>query len=215
MDGTCEAELVHLYRICGSSGIALDIGANRGTYSYRLSKRFAHVVSFEINDELTGWLAQYNPGNIEIIHCGLSSSTGTATLYIPVMRGMLLEGWGSLERGHLEGAAQYREKQVKIARLDDFEITDIGFVKMDVEGHEVEVLKGAAATIARSRPIVLIEVLDRNFQTVDAWFLAQAYRRCSLAELLGLSAKPETENSGNYIYIPNERLAEFGLAAAK
>jgi FkbM family methyltransferase len=209
IDGTCEAELVHLDRFCGSSGAALDIGANEGVYTYRLSKRFARVYAFEINDQLTGWITQYNPGNIEIIHCGLSSTAGMARFYIPVVRGLALAGWGSLETDSMEEASEYQEKELRVARLDDFGITNVGFVKMDVEGHEVEVLKGSAATIGQSRPIVLIEVQDRNLKSVDSWFLDINYRRCSLEDFLNL--KGNKENIPNYIYVPDERMAELGI----
>ena len=180
-------------------------------YTYRLSKRFTRVYAFEINDELTGWMTQFNPGNIEIIHCGLSSAAGTATFYIPVVRGLALTGWGSLEPSTMTEAPECQQRELKVARLDDFGITNVGFLKMDVEGHEMEVLKGAAATFRQSRPIALIEVQDRNLQNVDSWFLDLSYRRCRLEDVLKL--KKNNSNIPNYIFIPNERLAEFGIAA--
>jgi FkbM family methyltransferase len=171
-----------------------------------MSRLFERVYAFEINDELTGWIRDYNPGNIEIIHCGLSSSVGTARFYVPVMNGRALPGWGSLDRGNLAAATEHREKDVKVARLDDFGIGGVGFVKIDVEGHEVEVLKGAAATIGSSRPIVLIEVRDRNLPAVESWFQDLEYERRSLSDLTPAAASP-----GNYIYIPSERLPGFGM----
>lgn len=50
------------------------------------------------------------------------------------------------------------EKDVQVKRLDDFGIADVDFIKIDVEGHELEVLKGGAATIERYRPVLLMEV---------------------------------------------------------
>ena len=204
MDGSCEPELAHLDRIGRSSGTAVDIGAHNGFYTYPLSKSFKRVYAFEINDEITGWIHQYNPGNIEIVHCGLSSSAGVANFYIPVLHGSILSGWGSLDRDNLPEAEEHREKKVRVARLDDFGITNIGFVKIDVEGHEVEVLKGAAATIGESRPTVLIEVRDRNLPAVDSWFLNFSYQRCRLSDLVGVPGNRE-----NYLYVPNEQLANF------
>jgi FkbM family methyltransferase len=202
--GWSEAELVHLAKIAGSSGIALDIGANNGGYTYPLSKLFSRVYAFEINEDVTDWIRAYDADNIEIIHCGLSSAAGTARFYIPVLNGVTLDGWGSLDRANLQEADGHREKDVGLARLDDFGIRGIGFIKIDVEGHEVEVLQGAIETIRECRPTVLIEVRERNLALVDAWFRDLEYRRRRLEDLVGVPGEPE-----NFIYVPNERLAGF------
>lgn len=44
------------------------------------------------------------------------------------------------------------------ARLDDFELTNVGFIKIDVEGHELAVLRGASKTIEREQPNLMVEV---------------------------------------------------------
>jgi hypothetical protein len=59
---------------------------------------------------------------------------------------------------------------VPVAPLDAFDLRDVSFIKIDVEGHELEVLRGARGTIKREAPNVLIEVeqrqLDHPMQTV-------------------------------------------------
>jgi FkbM family methyltransferase len=205
--------LAHLDQFCESAGTAVDIGANRGFYTYSLSKRFQHVHAFEINDEITSWIKQYNPGNIELVNCGLSSMAGTAKLHLPVTRGLALVGYGTLHRNILPEADAYVEKECRIALLDDFGIADVDFMKIDVEGHEMEVLKGAVKTIEQSRPIILIEVRTVNERTVGAWFLDRDYRQCRydaqdrLVVLDGF-----LPSTGDCLYIPSERLAQLGLA---
>ncbi len=142
--GDCENELIYLQKICQQRNTAIDIGANVGLYSYRLSLLFKKVYSFEINIELTEDLEVYNPGNIEIINTGLSSSEGEATLYIPVLNGHALTGWASLRAKNCLDTNQHIEKPVNIAKLDNFALQDISFIKIDVEGHEIEVLKGSS-----------------------------------------------------------------------
>jgi len=208
--GSCEPELAHLSRFCGSTGCAIDIGANQGWYTYSLSKIFQRVYAFEINDEITGWIASYNPGNIELIHRGLSSTAGRAQFYVPVTRGIALAGWGSLYADNLPGAEKCIEKQVEVRPLDDFAIAAVGFIKIDVEGHELEVLKGAAATIAQSRPIVLVELKKAHVDEADAWFAERGYRHCRLEDFINAKG-----HRSNHIYVPAERLAGLGIKPAQ
>jgi FkbM family methyltransferase len=205
--------LAHLDWFCGSAGTAIDIGANEGLYTYPLSKRFRRVYAFEINGEITGRIKQYNPGNIELVNCGLSSTAGTATLYLPVAGGRVLSGWGTVHRDVLPAEFEVTERVCRLAPLDEFGITGVDFVKIDVEGHEVEVLKGAARTIEQSRPIVLIEVRTVHERTVEDWFLARDYRQCRFDPRDRLAALTEFVPSvGDCLYVPRERLALLGLA---
>jgi FkbM family methyltransferase len=209
LDGTCEPELLHLDEIGGHSGVAVDVGANFGWYTYLLAKRYKRVYAFEINDDVTNWIERYKFRNVELHHCGLSSAAGRSRFYVPVIRKMILTGWGSLDRDNLKGADEYREKEVFLARLDDFGIRDIGFMKIDVEGHEVEVLRGASTSIAQSRPVLLIEVRDQNLDAADSFLANLDYQRFRLETLIGVAGSRE-----NYIYLPGELVAKKRLGKA-
>ena len=199
--GSPENELKYLDRIAGDGRLAaIDVGANAGLFSYKLSKRFEKVYAFEINESLTGDLAAYNPGNIKIIHEGLSSREGSATLYIPVLNGLPLTGWASLRPNNCPDTQDHVEKPVHIAPLDTFEISPVSFLKIDVEGHEREVLEGARRTLERNRPIVLIEIKRQNLDDVTAFFEALNYRRKKLDDLIRIEGSEE-----NYIFVPDPR----------
>jgi FkbM family methyltransferase len=204
----CEAELLHLDEFIAGNGTAIDIGANIGLYTCALSRRFQHVISFEVNEGITGLIRDYNPGNIELIHCGLSSAPGEARFYIPVAAGQAQEGWGSLDRNNLPGAERLIEKEVTLRTLDSFAIPSVDFIKIDVEGHEIEVLKGSAATIEESRPIVLVELKKEHVQEVDDWFAPLDYKRCRLSDFTDVR---EQLHYSNHIYVPLEKLARFGI----
>ena len=198
--GPCERELRHLDRICRGRDVAVDVGANVGFYSYRMSKLFGKVYAFEINDELTGDLAACSRRNIEVVHKGLSSREGDAVLHIPVVAGTPLTGWASLAPGNHPAAREHVEKRVAVCTLDQFNLQRVSFIKIDVEGHEVEVLKGAARTLARWRPVVLIEISARNMAEVDSMLGALDYRKHKLQDLTG---KPGSEQ--NFIFMPKEK----------
>jgi FkbM family methyltransferase len=203
---TCGPELSYLNEFISSTGTAIDVGANEGLFTYVLSKRFHRVHAFEVNKEVANPIAQYNPGNITLHPCGLSSSSRTARFYIPVTKGFASAGWGSLNRDNLPGAKEFIEMDVEVRPLDDFGIASVDFVKIDVEGHEIEVLKGGAKTIEQSRPIVLIEVKDDHLQSVNAWFLARNFRHYSLEEVFNLR-----ERNANHLYVPTERMDRLGI----
>jgi FkbM family methyltransferase len=202
--GMCGPEFSHLSDFFVSTETAIDIGANQGLFTYVFSRRFQRVYAFEVDEEVASTISNYNPGNITLYPFGLSSTSRTSKFYIPVLKGLALAGWGSFDRDNLAGAEEFIEKDVQVKRLDEFEIPAADFVKVDVEGHEVEVLKGAAATIDRCRPVVLIEVKDKNLETVNSWFEVRNFRRYGVEQLFD----PKGKNA-NYLYIPMELIARL------
>ena len=201
VDGSCEQEMRHLDRIVQERQTAVDVGANAGLFSYVMSKKFSKVYSFEINDGISKELSAYNPGNIEIINKGLSSQKGTATLYVPVLDGTPLTGWASLTPNNCPDTKEHLEKQVEICPLDAFNLRSISFIKIDVEGHELEVLKGAMETLVNNRPVVLIEVRQQNREAVFALFASLNYQQKKFQDFMDKSIVEE-----NYIFVPKEKL---------
>ena len=197
VDGSLEPELKMLPRLVSKTDVALDIGANAGFYAFRMSKIFSKVYAFEINDELTADLRKYNPGNIAVMPVGLSSKAGEATLYIPVLNGLPLTGWASLAPGNFPDATSEVTKLVKIATLDSFQLENVSFIKIDVEGHELQVLEGARRTLSTQRPTVLIEIKEQNRAAAFQFFSELNYVARKLEDLAGVQGSPE-----NYIFIP-------------
>ena len=201
LDGSCESELLNLHRISSRHDVAIDVGTNVGLYSFIMSKHFSKVYAFEINDGLTESLAAFNPGNIEIINKGLSSQEGNAILYIPVLKGLPLTGWASLTPGNCPDTHEHLEKPVKFGPLDSYDIHPVSFIKIDVEGHELEVLNGAAQTLLRNRPTVLVEIKPQNLEKVFLFFAAMNYKMKKLEDLIGIKGSDE-----NFIFLPGEKL---------
>ena len=198
--GSCEPELRHLPSFCRPGEAAIDVGANCGFYTYALSKLFKKVYAFEVNKDVTTDLVNYRGNNIEIVHCGLSSRRAETTLYVPVARGVAWTGYGSLEPDNLpETSSELRRTAVTVQRLDDFGLQNISFIKIDVEGHEVEALKGSSKTIERWRPTILLEVKEKNTAEVNLYFSRKRYHAFTLQDLTGLQGSVE-----NVIYVPSE-----------
>jgi FkbM family methyltransferase len=201
IEGGLEPELLHLDALMPKGSVAVDVGANCGLYSYALAQIASKVYAFEINSRLTAELELYRSAKIEVIHCGLSATSETVTLYTPVTeRGFEMAGWSTLDAKHLPPCSKMKSRQVCVKPLDTFRLPEIDFLKINVVGHEVHVLNGARETIARCRPTVQIEVKDVNVQAVDSYFAAADYRKYTLQELVGIRGSEE-----KYIYLPRER----------
>lgn len=163
-----DLELIRLREIA-PPGRAIDIGANNGLYTYALAKLGHPVDAFEPQPRCASVLEAWAPKRVTIHRVGLSDSEGTLTLKVPVTDGVALTGFATMEA--VEG--EYVASEVPIRRLDDFGFRDVTFMKIDVEGHEPKVLRGAEATIAASRPVLLVEIQLLTLPKPDAEGLVQ------------------------------------------
>jgi FkbM family methyltransferase len=153
-----EPELALLHEIVPAGRTAIDVGANRGYYSWALAGVVAKVEAFEPNPLLAGFARAKLARKARVHEVALSDHSGTATLYIPrSATGSSLHITGNL--GNVYSQARVDEVQVTVATLDSYNFRNVGFIKIDVEGSEMEVLAGARETIRRDRPNMLIELL--------------------------------------------------------
>jgi FkbM family methyltransferase len=141
-------------------GTAVDVGANQGFFAYALSRVADRVVAFEPNPDYARFARWMLRGRAEVHEAALSDHAGRATFHVPLSdEGMVLHFAGNLKNTH----AQFRNQQtypVELRTLDSYGPADVRFIKVDVEGSEREVLDGAKATIARDRPVMLLELLS-------------------------------------------------------
>jgi FkbM family methyltransferase len=157
---TGEPELAVLAKLVPRGGTAVDVGANVGFFAYALADIADRVVAFEPNPDYAFFARWMLRGRAEVRELALSNASGRRTLYVPLSdQGVLLHLAGSLKQKH----SQFRNIKtydVEVRTLDEAGLAGVRFVKADVEGGEREVLEGARATIARDRPIILLELLS-------------------------------------------------------
>jgi hypothetical protein len=107
---------------------------------------------------------------------------------------------------------------VKTARIDDLGLADIGFIKIDVEGFEDTVLRGARATIARDRPTLLVEIEEGHTHRpveddiaaitalgYDGFFLANGIIRPLATFDPVANRSPTAGYVNNFIFLPRDR----------
>jgi FkbM family methyltransferase len=161
--GNPELHVLHL--LSDPDKLALDIGANYGTYAYSLARRAKGCVAFEPNPRLAALIEQKSRSeglNSRVHACALSDTVDEVQLSIPVVDGVEIDALATIEADNQLSGAEIRRHVVPCRRLDDFPLDPVGVVKIDAEGHELAVLRGATALIARDRPGFLVEVEERH-----------------------------------------------------
>ncbi len=160
---TCGEQEIHLLSfLCRPDRDALDVGGNEGCFSIFLRKYAREVLTFEPVPHLADELMRKFGHSIDVRCLALSASTGRSVLHIPEIDGKLVTALSSLSITPAMRHARMRDIVVETAPLDDVYHGDVGFIKIDVEGHEETVLQGAQATIALNRPRMLIEIEERH-----------------------------------------------------
>jgi FkbM family methyltransferase len=155
-----EPELAVLASLVPRGGTAIDVGANQGIFAYALGEIADRVIAFEPNPDYAFFERWMLRGRAEVHALALSDQAGHATFTVPISdQGMDLHFAGSLKPMHAQ-FSKFKCYDVEVRRLDDFGFTNVRFIKADVEGSEREVLDGARATIARDRPVILLELLS-------------------------------------------------------
>jgi FkbM family methyltransferase len=166
-------DIRELRRIVPRGGFSIDVGAHHGVYTYYLSRLSKRVVAYEPNPKLARYLRRTVPRNVEVREFALSDHAGRAYLSIPLVEGVAIPGWATVVDN--AGASQ-QTFEISLVRLDDEGFRDVDFMKVDVEGKEVALLRGGAETIRRSRPILLIEIEARHHSTPIAEVLSMIER---------------------------------------
>lgn len=173
-----EAMLIDMADFIEPGDLVLDIGANCGNHSLYLScVAGAEVHAFEPDGELCGVIrtsASLNgvDGLVTVHEVGVGDARGFGRL---VQTSENNRGAQRLERVSSE------DGETTIIRLDDLEFSKpVRVMKIDVEGMETEVLKGARKLVERYRPDIYVECQTRqDFERIHRWLIELDYRYIS------------------------------------
>jgi FkbM family methyltransferase len=202
---------------------AVDVGGNRGQSIIALQRLApgARVVSFEPIPDLASWLSSAFSADpqVAVHNLALSSEAGEAELFVPVYRGFVFDGIASLDP---RAAAEWlnaeriawfdparvaiRRHKVLLARLDSFGL-DADFIKVDVQGHELDVLKGASQTLSR-RPAVMLESVSLEIVRYLSQFGLKPYHLIDGKLVI-------VHSSVNTIFLTDDHVAQTGLPVSR
>lgn len=161
-----EAKLVSYL---GIEPVVLDIGANTGFYSTVLEDVVgpASLYIFEPLPHLATYLKE-KFRNAHIFDLAVSDHEGEANIRIPYIDGNRFDTRATLNTHSEQNQTGFDEVTIRLSTLDkivkQLQLESVGLVKIDVEGHELELLNGGVETLSRFKPLVLIEIESRHHQ---------------------------------------------------
>jgi FkbM family methyltransferase len=174
----------------GDGVLAIDCGANIGVHTIEWSKRmvgWGTVLAIEAQERVHYALA----GNIALNNCFNASALNAAVtdtpgiLMVPQPDYLTSASFGSLELrqspnnefiGQQINYADESLRPVQAITIDSLKLPRIDFMKIDIEGMEMEALLGAAHSISHSKPALLIEATKTDIKKLQEWLAAREYR---------------------------------------
>jgi FkbM family methyltransferase len=163
---------------------AVDCGAHVGLWAMHLAKKFEHLHAFEPVPLFRQCFEKnVNARNVTLYACALGAASGKVRMKIdPADTG------GT----HVDAGAESGDTVMR--KLDEFELVDVDFIKIDCEGLEAHVIEGSRDTIKRCRPCIVVEQKSHK--------LLQNYGTAGTPAvdiLKGMGAKVRKILSGDYI----------------
>ncbi len=159
---------------------AIDLGANLGHYTLKLAANCTSVLAIEPSVDFA-WLSDSLPQNCVFANCAVGESPAIATLNIPLLDGKPQNGMASFTDLTEYGYDQFNTEEVEIRTLDDIvdqhlPNQEIGFMKIDVEGWELQALRGAERTLREHRPNLQVEIWDGDMPATAEEIETYGYR---------------------------------------
>jgi FkbM family methyltransferase len=159
--GLLERELPIFCSQIKPQDVVVDVGANVGIYVHALRRCGAIVEAFEPQPECSAVLEAYAAAypSVHVHTLALGDAESVVTLSVPIENGRLART-SATTRATSAGAGE--TIRVPVRTLDSFELGRVNAMKIDVEGAELDVLRGAVRTIERARPLLLVEIEQRH-----------------------------------------------------
>ena len=151
----------------------LDIGAATGMYSSHFAEHSKSVICFEavppVYEQLKKIKEKHN--NVITHNLAVSNEVGLLDFYVDDKR---------LSNSSFQNLVEGQKIQVETTTIDSLKLVDVGFIKVDVEGVELDVLVGANDTIEEYKPTCMVEVYAKfnkyPVETTFEFFFNRDYR---------------------------------------
>ena len=168
----------------GAPRTAVDVGGHIGLWSYNLAPAFQQVLAFEpVAEHRACFEKNVTAPNVGLFAFALGATEGSVSIHTaPTSSG---DSW-------VKGAGD-----IPMRTLDSFPIEGVDFIKIDCEGYEENVLRGAVETIKRDRPVIIVE--QKRDMATSRFGLEPLG---AVHFLLKLGYRQQQELSGDYLMVP-------------
>jgi FkbM family methyltransferase len=173
-----ERELALIPRYLDPERVAIDVGANVGLMTSVMARGSKRVIAFEPHLGCARHLRRIAIRNCEVIQAAASDRNGTAVLRVPHVHALgTIEAANKLSGQNAVAGFTVQTQTIDsalAARLSPGEM--VSFVKIDVEGHEHAVLRGARRLLEAHRPVLMVEIEYRHgAEAGDAFALLEGF----------------------------------------
>lgn len=219
-----EPEFEIFRRFDGTDQLFVDVGANLGqsALSFRLANRSAPILSFEPNPQMQSALEVVQDmlgDSFQFRMVGLGARTEVKQLFFPIVKGVPFLQCATFVRDCLvnnPGIQQLFfewtdtrefdivEQPLPLLRFDELALNP-GFIKIDAEGGEADVIAGMTETIARCRPLILAEGFGAEAILRSLGYVTLVYQ----ADGSYLRPMQTGDSACNVFYAPVEKLLQF------
>ena len=161
-----EPELSLINSLLGPGEDAVDVGANKGTWTFRLLAAVGatgRIVAVEPQSDLWRDLTRgfRHRKSATIINCALSEKEGTARLQIPLKGKRPVRGHASLELVNGDAISELVQLRTLDSVVSEYQLRP-RLIKIDVEGHEPSVLEGGKETLTKFLPRLIVEINETS-----------------------------------------------------
>ncbi len=161
-DNWAELEQIVVPIFLSKTTESIDVGANHGRYTTLMSLFSRQVYAFEPSPKCLVSLQNLCLPNVSIYPYALSNQQGVSEYFVPLQEGIALNTRGTLNRSALSAHPDIDTLRVTTSTMDSLCDRPISFIKIDVEGHEMDVLKGGRKLILEQKPVVMVEAEERH-----------------------------------------------------
>lgn len=168
---------------CKQFRTAVDVGGHIGLWSFNLACRFATVHAFEpVAEHRDCFLQNVTFENVHLHALALGAEAGSVSI--------------ATEQGSSGNSSVSGAGDIPMVTLDSLELQHVDLIKIDCEGYEEKVLRGAGATISVNRPVVIVEQKRDMASRFGLPLLGAVDFLC------GMGYRIAQEISGDYIMVP-------------